>query len=39
MEQHKIPKFLNDSTVLRFVTMKWIKVKDLSIFCWQDCKV
>ena len=39
MEQHKIPKLLNDSTVLKFVTMKWIEVNDLLIFCWQDCKV
>ena len=30
MEQYKISKQLNDSTVSKFVTMKWVKVNDLS---------
>ena len=30
MEHYKIPKLLNDSTVSKFVTKKWIEVKDLS---------
>ena len=30
MEHHKIPNLLNDSTVLKFVTRKWIKLSDLS---------
>ena len=30
MEQHKISKFLNDSTVSKFVTKEWIEVNDLS---------
>ena len=30
MEHHKISKLLNDSTVLKFVTKKWIKVNDLA---------
>ena len=29
MEQHKISKLLKDSTVLEFVTRKWIKKNDL----------
>ena len=31
MEHFKISKLLNDSTVLKFVTRKWIEVHDLSI--------
>ena len=30
MEHHKISKLLNDSTVSKFVTRKWIEVNDLS---------
>ena len=30
MEHHKISKLLNDPTVSKFVTKKWIKVYDLS---------
>ena len=30
MEHHKTSKLLNDSTVLKFVTRKWIEVNDLS---------
>ena len=30
MEHHKISKLLNDLTVSKFVTRKWIKVNDLS---------
>ena len=30
MEHHKISKLLNDSTVLKFVTKKWIKENDLA---------
>ena len=30
MEHCKISKLLNDSTVLKFITRKWIKVNDLS---------
>ena len=30
MEQYKISKLLNDPTVSKFVTKKWIKVNDLS---------
>ena len=30
MEQHKISKLLNNSTVSKFVTRKWIEVNDLS---------
>ena len=30
MEHHKIPKLLNNSTVSKFVTRKWIEVNDLS---------
>ena len=30
MEQYKISKLLNDSTVSKFVTKKWIEVNDLS---------
>ena len=30
MEHHKISKLLNDPTVSKFVTKKWIKVNDLS---------
>ena len=30
MEHDKISKLLNDSTVFKFVTKKWIKVNDLS---------
>ena len=29
MKQYKIPKLLNDSTVSKFVTKKWIEVNDL----------
>ena len=29
MEQHEISKLLNDSTVSKFVTRKWIEVNDL----------
>ena len=28
--EHKISKLLNDSTVSKFVTIKWIEVNDLS---------
>ena len=30
MEQNKISKLLNNSTVLKFVTKKWIEINDLS---------
>ena len=30
MEHHKISKLLNDSTVPKFLTRKWIEVNDLS---------
>ena len=30
MEHYKIYKLLNDSTVLKFMTKKWIEVNDLS---------
>ena len=30
MEHYKISKLLNNSTVSRFVTKKWVKVNDLS---------
>ena len=30
MELYKISKLLNDSTVLKFVSRKWIEVNDLS---------
>ena len=30
MKIYKISKLLNDSTVLKFVTRKWIEVNDLS---------
>ena len=30
MEHHKISKLLNDLTVSKFVTRKWIKVNDLA---------
>ena len=30
MEHYKISQLLNDSTVLKFVTKKWIEVNDLS---------
>ena len=30
MEHYKISKLLNDSSVSKFVTKKWIKVNDLS---------
>ena len=30
MEHHKISKLLNDSTVSKFVTRKWIEVNNLS---------
>ena len=30
MEHYKISKLLNDSTVSKFVTKKWVKVNDLS---------
>ena len=29
MEHHKISKLLNDSTLSKFVTRKWIEVNDL----------
>ena len=31
MEHYKISKLLNDSTVSKFVTKRWIEVNDLSI--------
>ena len=31
MEHYKISKSLNDPTVCKFVTKKWIEVSDLSI--------
>ena len=31
MEPHKISRLLNNSTVSKFVTRKWIEVNDLSI--------
>ena len=31
MEHHKISKLLNDSTVSKFVTEKWIEVNNLSV--------
>ena len=30
MERYKISKLLNDSTVSKFVTKKWVEVNDLS---------
>ena len=30
MEHHKISKLLSDLTVSKFVTRKWVEVKDLS---------
>ena len=30
MEHYKVSKLLNDSTVLKFVTTKWIELNDLS---------
>ena len=30
MEHHKISKLLNDSTISKFVKMKWVEVNDLS---------
>ena len=30
MEHYKISKLLNDSTVSKFVTKKWVEVNDLS---------
>ena len=30
MEHYKISKLLNDSSVSKFVTKKWIKLNDLS---------
>ena len=30
MEQYKISKFINNSSVLKFVSSKWIEVNDLS---------
>ena len=30
MEPHKISQLLNDSIVLKFATMKWVEVNDLS---------
>ena len=30
MEHYKISKLLNNSTVLKFVTKRWIEVTDLS---------
>ena len=30
MEHYEMSKLLNDSTVLKFVTKKWVKVNDLS---------
>ena len=30
MEHHKISKLLNDPTVSKFVTRKWIEINDLS---------
>ena len=30
MEHYKMSKLLNDSTVSKFVTKKWIEVNDLS---------
>ena len=30
MEHHKISNILNDSTVSKFVTKKWVKVNNLS---------
>ena len=30
MEHYKISKLLNDSTVSKFVTKKWIELNDLS---------
>ena len=32
MEHYKISKLLNDSTILKSVTKKWIEVNDLSRF-------
>ena len=29
MEHHKISKLLNNSTVLKFLTKKWIEINDL----------
>ena len=30
MEHYKLSKLLNDSTVLKFMTKKWIEINDLS---------
>ena len=38
MENYKISKLLNDSTVSKFVTKTWIEVNDLST-CQQKYKV
>ena len=32
MEHYKISKLLNDSTLSKFVTKKWVEVNDLSIW-------
>ena len=29
MEHYKIPKLLNDSTLSKFVTKKWVEINDL----------
>ena len=38
MEHYKISKVLNDSTVSRFVTKKWVEVNDLSNGQYSDSK-
>ena len=31
MEHYKVPTLLNDSTISKFLTKKWVEVNDLSI--------
>ena len=31
MQQYKLSKLSNDSTIFKFVTNKWVKVNDLSV--------
>ena len=38
MEHYKLPKLLNDSSVSKFVTKKWIEVNDLSSGKYSDNK-
>ena len=38
MEHYKISKLLNDSTISKFVTKKWVEVNDLSGGQYSDNK-